>query len=127
MRNALSIPIGSLSDGETAETSPAGQGGRSRKGANGVEHVAPRATVEPELTDRNGLAVMLDISVSTLDRLSASGKVPRPIKFGRSSGIRWRISTVRAWLSASEQAGRLLTRAEWETIQAGTAQSTAKS
>ena len=42
------------------------------------------------------LAQMLDISVRTLWRLRAAGKMPAPVRIGGS--VRWRAQEVQAWI-----------------------------
>lgn len=69
-----------------------------------------------ELIDRKEKARLLSVSVATLDRMVAAGKTPRPLRLSHGC-IRWRLSTVRAWLAASEAAGRLLSRDEFERLR----------
>ena len=42
------------------------------------------------------LAKMLDVSVRHVERMQAAGKLPPPIRLGRSK--RWRIEDIFAWL-----------------------------
>jgi len=44
------------------------------------------------------LAELLDISLRTLWRLRAAGKLPAPIRLGGS--VRWRCSEIEAWIAA---------------------------
>ncbi len=44
------------------------------------------------------LAKKLDISVRTLWRLRAAGKLPAPVRLGGS--VRWRPADIEAWLAA---------------------------
>jgi excisionase family DNA binding protein len=42
------------------------------------------------------VAAMLNVSERTLWRLLSAGKVPQPVRFGRST--RWRTAEVRDWI-----------------------------
>lgn len=42
------------------------------------------------------VAAMLNVSERTLWRLNSAGKVPRPVRFGRST--RWKATEVRDWI-----------------------------
>lgn len=72
--------------------------------------------LNPELIDRADLARLLAISTSTLDRMTAASKIPRPLMLSRGA-LRWRVETIRDWLRRSERFGRLLTRQEYEAIR----------
>lgn len=50
------------------------------------------------LIDIKTLATLLDRSVRSLERDDRAGRLPRPIRLGRSK--RWRVAEVRAWLAA---------------------------
>ena len=47
---------------------------------------------------RKELAAMLRVGVSTFDRLKAGGKIPEPLRVGRS--LRWRRDDVERWIAA---------------------------
>lgn len=71
------------------------------------------------LMDAEGLARELGISVKSVRRLDASGKLPRPIRLSRRV-IRWRRVTIDRWLVECEAAGgRLVDRREFEALQSG--------
>ena len=79
------------------------------------ESNAVGTAVDPaQMIDANAVAKLLNVSKRHVDRLDATGRLPRPIRFGRS--VRWRRTTIVAFLTASERAGRLLNREEWEAI-----------
>lgn len=48
------------------------------------------------LVSAEKLAELLDISIRTLWRLRAAGKLPAPVRLGGS--VRWRAQEVRAWI-----------------------------
>ena len=75
------------------------------------------ADAMPLLVDRRGLAGLLSVSVATLSRMASGGKLPREIRVS-AGRIAWRRSTIEAWIGASEKQGRLLSRGEWEQLQA---------
>ncbi|MEI8019560.1 MAG: helix-turn-helix domain-containing protein [Schlesneria sp.] len=49
-------------------------------------------------TDAAGVAKLLNVSVRHVNALNASGRLPKPIRLGRS--VRWQVAEVRAWLNA---------------------------
>src|SRR4051794_28091545 len=53
-------------------------------------------SAEPLLVNATDVAKMLSISKTTLWRLRASGRLPRPIRLGGS--IRWRVTEIRSWI-----------------------------
>ena len=55
------------------------------------------AAIVPLLVDVKRLSKMLSCSIRTAWRLNASGKIPSPVKFGRS--VRWDYQTIRIWTS----------------------------
>ena len=63
----------------------------------------------PRMVGRRTLADRLDLSLATLDRLNASGKLPQPIKLG--GRILWDIAEIAAWV-----ASRCPARAKWDPI-----------
>lgn len=52
----------------------------------------------PLLLSANQVAEMLNISIRTLWRLRAAGKLPAPVRLGGS--VRWRIDAIQAWIEA---------------------------
>ncbi len=62
------------------------------------------------LIDIKGVAAMLDIGESTANRLDTSGKLPLPIRIGKSK--KWRINEVRQWLQEGAPS-----RTKWETLK----------
>jgi prophage regulatory protein len=51
---------------------------------------------QPMLVNAEEVARMLDVSERTLWRLVSAGKVPTPVRIGRST--RWRLAEVRQWI-----------------------------
>lgn len=61
----------------------------------------PSRTQKPDeeptlLVSAEKLAQLLDISIRTLWRLRAAGKLPAPVRLGGS--VRWRVDEVQAWV-----------------------------
>jgi len=56
------------------------------------------------------VAKMLGISRAHVWRLLSSGRIPRPVRFGRS--VRWDRWTIEEWLAAGAP-----TRERWEAMQ----------
>ena len=50
------------------------------------------------------LACLMNVSERTLWRLLSAGKVPQPVRIGRST--RWRMAEVRDWIDRGCPAGR---------------------
>ena len=50
----------------------------------------------PMLINAEEVARMLDVSERTLWRLVSGGKVPPPVRIGRST--RWRVAEIRDWI-----------------------------
>jgi len=50
----------------------------------------------PLTVDARGLARLLNVSTSTVARLSAAGKLPRPVRLGRCT--RWPVAVIERWL-----------------------------
>lgn len=71
----------------------------------------------PQFIPASKLAAMTGDSLATFYRRLSAGYFPQPIRCGPRA-VRWNLATVTAYLTASERAGRLLTRAEWEAMQA---------
>jgi len=61
------------------------------------------------LTARDA-AALLKIGKSTFLRLHAAGKVPQPVRFGRS--VRWRRAEIEAWVAAGAPS-----RDKWARLQ----------
>ena len=59
-----------------------------------------------------GVAKLLSISKRHVHALNASGRLPRPIRLGRS--VRWRADEIRAWLDAG-----CPPRDKWEEMRDG--------
>ena len=55
-----------------------------------------RKFLPPALLDRLGAATFLSISASTLDRMSAAGELPAPVKL--AGRIAWGRSELSAWV-----------------------------
>lgn len=66
----------------------------------------------PIAVDAACLAQMLGLSVRTIRRLDAAGKLPRPIKIG--GAVRWRRAEIELWLEAD-----CPDRQRWESVRAG--------
>ncbi|MBN8625036.1 MAG: helix-turn-helix domain-containing protein [Planctomycetes bacterium] len=54
-------------------------------------------TSEPLLIQADELATLLNVSERTLWRLLSAGKIPEPVRLGRST--RWRLDQVRQWIN----------------------------
>jgi predicted DNA-binding transcriptional regulator AlpA len=61
----------------------------------------------PLLVDIQGLAVLLSRSVPALERDQAAGRIPRPLRIGRSK--RWPLAEIQDWIAAGCPCRR-----EWE-------------
>jgi prophage regulatory protein len=62
--------------------------------------------------DAHGLAEILGLSLRSVRRLDASGKLPKPLRIG--GAVRWRLSEITAWMDAG-----CPDRAEWERTKGG--------
>ena len=51
-----------------------------------------------QLIDIKSLALMLKVSEKTVRRWRDAGKIPRPVKLGRT--LRWRLCLIVAWIDA---------------------------
>lgn len=76
---------------------------------NGEDH--RRAPDSPLLLTAEETANLLGISVRHLYQLHSSGRLPRPVRLGRS--VRWRSGELKAWVAAGTP-----DRARWQTLQA---------
>ena len=76
------------------------------------------ADARPEpaaLLDRPALAALLDIGVSTLDRMKAAGQIgPPEVRVGGS--VRWHRAEVEAWLAHRTPAGELRDGKAWPSV-----------
>lgn len=70
----------------------------------------------PLLLNAKELARLLSTSAATIWRWDAAGKLPRPIRLSGGS-TRWHRPTIELWLGECQRTGRLIDRAEWESIQ----------
>ena len=73
------------------------------------------ATEQALLIDAKSLAHLIGVSSATIARMKSAGKLPRSLRVSANC-IRWRRETIEKWLVASERAGHLLDRAEWEAL-----------
>lgn len=60
------------------------------------------------LVSAEKLAQQLDISIRTLWRLRAAGKLPAPVRLGGS--VRWRVEEIQAWIDGGCPAASKLIR-----------------
>ena len=58
----------------------------------------------------DGVAKLLGISTRHLWSLNSSGRLPKPIRFGRA--VRWNLEELRAWLAAGAPE-----RTRWEEMR----------
>ena len=77
---------------------------------------APHADAVTLLVDADGLARLMAVSVSTVFRMKAAGKLPGSMSLSRGC-VRWRRETIERWLTESEAQGRLLDRKTWDALQ----------
>jgi excisionase family DNA binding protein len=66
--------------------------------------------VQPLLVGAAEAARLLGISERHFYKLHSSGRVPKPVRFGRA--VRWQVAELHAWLGAGAPA-----RARWEAMQ----------
>lgn len=69
------------------------------------------SSAEPLAVDAKTLARMLCCSVRHIERQDAAGKLPAPVRIGRSK--RWRAAEIDAWLQAG-----CPDRHAWEAVKA---------
>lgn len=68
-----------------------------------------------ELLDREALARLLNLGVSTLDRLREAGEIgPRPIRLG--GAVKWHREEVLLWLRHRDRAGELYDVKTWPAV-----------
>jgi predicted DNA-binding transcriptional regulator AlpA len=77
--------------------------------AKEVEHQAAQPDQDVLLIDAEGLAKMLDRSLTSIRRDDKAGRIPRPITLGGAK--KWRVAEVKAWVQAG-----CPKRAAWETM-----------
>jgi predicted DNA-binding transcriptional regulator AlpA len=69
-----------------------------------------------ELLTREEVAVVLNVGLSTFDRLRATGRVgPQPLEF---AGVRFLAAEVRAWLMNRDHRGELHDADAWPAVWA---------
>lgn len=56
------------------------------------------------------LADALGVSIRMIQRMNASGRLPRPMRFGRA--VRWSVAELHAWMAAGSPG-----RDRWERIK----------
>jgi len=54
------------------------------------------AMIDPLAVDAGQLGYLLGVSKSTIERMNVSGKLPKPVHFGKC--CRWPVETIREWL-----------------------------
>ena len=60
------------------------------------------------------LAARLEVSLRHLRRLDSAGKLPKPVRLGRS--VRWPVTEIEGWLNAGAP-----DRQRWQTMKGGLA------
>jgi hypothetical protein len=81
-----------------------------------VELLRDRLAPPAELLTRETFAALLDLGVSTFDRLRETGAVgPRPL---RLAGLKWHRDEVLAWLRHRGPDGNLLDAKAWPPVWA---------
>lgn len=75
---------------------------------------APPASITQRLIAIADVAHLLGISVTTVERMAASGRIPAPRRIGRSN--RWDSQELNEWLSRPKPDGQLLGRKEWGPV-----------
>ena len=78
------------------DTQPAEAAARQAPGGIRGGRDVMSAETAPMLIGAEELARMMDVSERTLWRLLSAGKVPPPVRIGRST--RWRLAEVRDWI-----------------------------
>jgi predicted DNA-binding transcriptional regulator AlpA len=56
------------------------------------------ANAAPLLLSADDLAIELSVSARTISRLASAGKLPKPVRLGRS--VRWRQEEIIFWLAS---------------------------
>lgn len=64
---------------------------------NSASEIAQRNEDSAMLVSAEKLAELLDISIRTLWRLRAAGKLPAPVRLGGS--VRWRVEEIQKWIA----------------------------
>ncbi len=79
----------------------------------------PRPRVEPLLVNASEVASMLSISKTTLWRLRASGRLPKPVRIGGS--IRWRTTEIRFRIGeGGSNPGGIIRHSSWPNLETTT-------
>ena len=74
-----------------------------------MEHsFMPPAAIEPLALSAGQAAQALNVSERHFWALNSSGRLPRPVRFGRA--VRWPVDELRAWLAAGSPE-----RGPWES------------
>jgi predicted DNA-binding transcriptional regulator AlpA len=82
----------------------------------GQSAVAESTTSDSLLIDARELSRLMSVSLATLHRMKAAGKIG-PHALGLSRGcVRWRRESVVRWLDDCELEGRLLDRKTWQSL-----------
>lgn len=69
-----------------------------------------------ELLTREDMAAVLNVGVSTFDRMKAAGRIgPRPVEL---SGVKFLAAEVRAWLAHRDHRGELHDADSWPAVWA---------
>jgi predicted DNA-binding transcriptional regulator AlpA len=69
-----------------------------------------------ELLTRDEMAALLNVGVSTFDKLKSAGKIgPRPLEL---AGVKYSAAEVRAWLAYRDAAGHLYDSQSWPPVWA---------
>lgn len=68
------------------------------------------------IMDRKELAATLGLSLPTIDRMQASGRIgPKAIQVS-AGRVGWLRSSVESWIASAEQLGRLPNQSEWAAM-----------
>lgn len=71
-------------------------------------------SAEPILAGRKTVARILDVSVATVTRWDAAGKMPAARRIG---GRRlWSVRELKEWAARPKPSGELMTREEWQAM-----------
>ena len=80
----------------------------------------PNHLPQSRFIERKELAATLGLSLPTVDRMQASGRIgPKSIQVS-AGRVGWLRSSIEAWIGAAEQLGRLPNHAEWAAMTATT-------
>ncbi|MBL9162244.1 MAG: helix-turn-helix domain-containing protein [Planctomycetaceae bacterium] len=59
--------------------------------------MTPSETSPQRMIDVRDVATILSVSTRTVRRLTSSGVLPQPVRFGRN--VRWRLADIDAWIA----------------------------